>query len=84
MKKTFIGLLVISYSSCFAYQNTYDNRGERQKEMRVPPQEAITICEGKNSGDSCSITSPRGDSINGTCEDTPDGKYFACKPEHKR
>ncbi len=59
-----------------------DNDIQNKREMRQPPQEAITICKSKSQGDSCSMTTPRGDKINGTCENTPDGKYFACKPEN--
>jgi hypothetical protein len=45
-----------------------------------PPKEAISACSNKSSGESCNITTPRGDTLSGTCENTPDGKYFACKP----
>lgn len=75
MRKITIVLLFIGLSVSYGYDNS------NQKQMRQPPAEAITICKGKNSGESCSITTPKGDSINGMCEDTPDGKYFACKPE---
>lgn len=33
-----------------------------------PPPEAYTACEGKQVGDSVQITTPRGDTITGTCE----------------
>jgi len=66
-----------------ANQNSDDSRSPR--EMRKPPQEAISICEGQNEGDSCSVTSPRGDTLEGTCQNTPDEKYFACVPNmHRR
>lgn len=54
---------------------------EGQREMREPPKEAISICEGKSKGDTCSMKTPRGDIAQGTCQNTPDDKYFACKPE---
>ena len=44
-----------------------------------PPQEAISACSGHSEGASCSFSSPRGDNISGTCDDTPDG--MACVPE---
>lgn len=50
-------------------------------EKRTPPQEAIDICKGLDTGAECTMTTPRGDSVTGTCENTPDNKYFACKPE---
>lgn len=34
-----------------------------------PPQEAFTACEGKSAGDSITITTPRGDTMQATCED---------------
>lgn len=42
-----------------------------------PPQEAINACSGKSSGSSCSF-SDRGNTITGTCQNTPGG--FACAP----
>lgn len=54
----------------------------QQGEERIPPQEAIAICDGQDEGTSCSMTTPRGDTMEGTCGNTPDGKYFACKPKN--
>ncbi len=56
-------------------------QGQRGGGDREPPKEAIEICEGQDAGSSCEITTPRGDTAKGTCENTPDDKYFACKPE---
>lgn len=33
-----------------------------------PPQEAFEACEGKNEGDMASLTTPQGDTVNGTCQ----------------
>ena len=55
-----------------------DNKGPRQG---TPPKEAIEICKNKNTGSTCSITTPRGDTLEGTCKNTPDEKYFVCMPE---
>lgn len=52
----------------------------RKRPPRVPPEQAISICSGKSSGASCTINNRRGEQVTGTCENTPDGKYFACKP----
>ena len=43
-----------------------------------PPQEAITACLGKNQGDSCQFTGPRG-MVTGTCQNI--GNQLACVPE---
>ncbi|MEA2050423.1 MAG: hypothetical protein U9O56_06820 [Campylobacterota bacterium] len=77
MKKSILALLFTTYALAMGPQG-----GGQGREMREPPQEAITICENKSSGDSCTMQSPRGDTVEGTCEDTPDGNYFACKPEN--
>lgn len=44
--------------------------------MRPIPQEAITACTGKAVGVTCAA----GPAGAGTCQYTPDKKYFACKP----
>lgn len=33
-----------------------------------PPQEAIDACIGKTEGESVSFTTPRGNTVNGTCQ----------------
>ncbi len=47
---------------------------------RTPPQESQDACEGMTEGSSCSFTGPRG-AETGTCTNTPDNTYFACRPE---
>jgi hypothetical protein len=61
----------------------YGQRGESQRERREPPAQAIEICQGLSDGSSCQMRSPHGDTVQGTCSTTPDGKYFACKPERR-
>ncbi len=46
----------------------------------VPPQEAQTICAGKNEKELCEVPRPDG-MESGWCEWTPDKKYFACNPK---
>lgn len=72
-------LMLCVVGAVFASAN--EGKGQRSGEERTPPQEAITICEGQESGAECEMTSPQGDTVAGTCEKTPDEKYFACKPE---
>lgn len=55
------------------------DRGQPQPGQGQPPQEAIDACSGKNAGDTCEMTSPRGDKIAGTCEKVSD--QLACKPK---
>lgn len=47
-----------------------------------PPQEAISVCEGKETGTTCEVKTPHGDTLSGTCKNTPDKKYFVCMPEN--
>ena len=53
----------------------------QEMSRREPPKEAISICEDQDEGSSCTFSSPRGDSLSGTCSYTPDKKYFVCMPE---
>ncbi|HJU13232.1 MAG TPA: YHYH protein [Candidatus Nitrosotalea sp.] len=58
-------------------QNGPNQNGPNQP--RSPPQVAINACSGKSSGSYCSFTSPRGDTISGTCQVPPTGS-LACIP----
>jgi hypothetical protein len=49
---------------------------------RKPPPEAFTICEGKNTGESAQLVTPRGDTITGTCQSF-DG-ILALKPDQPK
>lgn len=51
---------------------------------KIPPQEAISACSGKSEGASCSITTPDGKSLEGSCRNTPDKQYFACVPKNHK
>jgi hypothetical protein len=44
-----------------------------------PPPEALAACDGKESGDACSVALPDR-TLNGTCL-APPGKRLACIPE---
>lgn len=73
MKKVMIFISLMAATLSFA-------KGPGQD--RKPPQEAISACEGKSEGTTCSVTTPRGDTLSGTCKNTPDDKYFVCMPEN--
>jgi hypothetical protein len=47
---------------------------------RGPPPEALAACKGRAAGDSCSFSSPHGDSVSGTCFTPDSSKPVACKP----
>jgi hypothetical protein len=46
----------------------------------LPPPEALEACRGANQGDACSIRSPRGDTIQGVCQQPPLQQVLACVP----
>lgn len=52
--------------------------GGSERARRGPPPEAIAACSGQGDGSTCRFTSPRGDTIRGTCR-TPGGA-LACVP----
>lgn len=54
--------------------HTHPPRGTR----RGPPREALTACQSKRVGDSCSFKTPRGE-VRGTCFSPPVGG-LACRP----
>ncbi len=50
-------------------QNSRGMSGNRNGgRQQGPPKEAYTACEGKNAGDTAEFTSPRGDTVEGICE----------------
>ncbi|MCI5146645.1 MAG: hypothetical protein D3923_14245 [Candidatus Electrothrix sp. AR3] len=55
------------------------NSGKRSGQQGPPP-EAFTACEGKEVGDTAELTSPRGDTISGTCEQ--DGDQLVLRPSN--
>lgn len=75
IKLLFIVSLTLTSSSIFARS--------QKGPPRNPPKEAISICVDKEAGSTCSIENREGKTMTGTCENTPDGKYFACKPERR-
>lgn len=70
--------VIISFCATTALLTiSYANQGGERK----PPQEAIDICKGQSEGSECKVTTPRGDTLTGICQNTPDDKYFVCMPE---
>lgn len=62
MKKaliTFASLFIIFISTQVVAEN---------KKRRGPPPEAFEACENKSEGDTVSITTPHGDTIDATCK----------------
>lgn len=58
-----------------------------------PPKEAFTACANHNENDACSVTTPHGDVLDGTCVPAPamssadssnstQSSALACRPSH--
>jgi len=77
MKKIITTLAIFALTASFA-QDGKPPRGGK------PPQEAITACENEDVGTECTVETPRGDVLEGTCQNTPDKKYFACAPKNHK
>jgi len=79
MKKIITTLAIFALTASFA-QDGKPPRGGKGK----PPQEAIEACANEDAGTSCTVETPRGDVLEGTCQNTPDKKYFACVPKNHK
>lgn len=74
-------LLSFTMTSVLCAQESSDqDQGVSRHPSRIPPPFAIDACAGKNEGNSCEMETPRG-KMTGVCHATPDGAYFACKPD---
>lgn len=81
-EKTFSPILTaILTMMIFGVINFAIAQGNKTQRQSTPPKEAIEICKNKDTGSTCSIKTPRGDTLEGTCKYTPDEKYFVCMPE---
>ena len=75
IKIAFIGIM---FFGMINFAIAQDNRGPQNG---TPPKEAISICKNKDTGSTCTMKTPQGDTLEGTCKNTPDNKYFVCMPE---
>lgn len=61
------------------------NGADGGRPHRAPPPEAFAACDGKAAGDSCTVTTPDDQTIDGTCAnpppDAPDTR-LACRPNN--
>jgi len=81
IKKIITLFLLISALSVNAYAE-----GERsgKKDRKVPPQAALSACEGLQAEQTCSFISRRHGDVSGTCVvPKSDTSALACKPERK-
>lgn len=92
MKKLMMIQLGIAFSMLVmggAWAQTESNEQDKGRPPRhgPPPAEALSICEGQSDGAACKFVTPHGDEVSGICENTPQGDFFACKPDrppHRR
>ncbi|WP_309496476.1 hypothetical protein [Sulfurovum sp.] len=80
MKKIIVTLTLLAITASYAQPQG----GQGGPGSGKPPKEAIAACKNKDKGTSCSVNTPRGDTLEGTCKNTPDDKYFVCMPNNHR
>jgi hypothetical protein len=60
-----------------------DGEGPRER-PKGPPQEMIAACEDKSVGDACEFVNPQGDTVSGTCQNSPrDEGQLVCMPNER-
>lgn len=79
MKKIITTLAIFALTASFAQEGKPPRGGQGQ-----PPKEAIEACDNEEVGTGCTVQTPRGDTLEGTCQNTPDEKYFACVPNNHK
>ena len=77
MKKLILAILVLGITQGFA-NGPQNGKGPKGG---TPPPGALDACIDKESGDTCTMKTRRGDTLSGTCTNTPDNKFFVCMPE---
>lgn len=76
-----------SYARNQGVQGQQQSNGDQERSgqggmgRHGPPAEAISACAGKNQDAQCSFVTPRGETMNGSCRQVPEGK-FACVPKN--
>ena len=54
-----------------------------QQRRGQPPQEAFDACEGLDAGDACTVETPRGDTVEGTCHSRQQEGELFCRPNNR-
>tara|TARA_R110001592_G_scaffold7126_7_gene40213 strand:- start:14090 stop:14368 length:279 start_codon:yes stop_codon:yes gene_type:complete len=78
-------LILLNAVTASAYAE--EGMNKQNSKHRGPPAEAIEACENSADGDSCSITTPRNETLEGTCRTPPRLEQLVCAPannEHKK
>ncbi|MBP9757406.1 MAG: YHYH protein [Candidatus Pacebacteria bacterium] len=58
-------------------------QGGQPAQAGTPPQEAMRACSSSIMNASCSFTTPRGDTVSGTCGAPPGATKLACMPQRQ-
>ncbi|WP_339132862.1 MAG: hypothetical protein WGN25_11285 [Candidatus Electrothrix sp. GW3-4] len=82
MKKQTVIFALALLSLCSVHAFAADNAQRREGRHRQPPQEAYTVCEGKESGDQAEFTGRRGEAVTGICVQEKDGDRLFLRPDH--
>ncbi|WP_029407454.1 hypothetical protein [Thiomicrorhabdus sp. Milos-T2] len=76
-------MTTLSITACASGPNQQGG-GKKDGKGAKPPAEAFTACESKSAGQSCTVTSSRGE-MTGTCKAPPQGEgELACVPANNR
>lgn len=75
-----LGLLALS-AAAQASDNRPEPPGGKGGEPPAPPAEAVEACAGHTSGDACSFTGMRDETLKGQCSTPLNSKVLACRPD---
>ena len=82
LQKNRLILFVLAAFCCTTASSADSQPRQGGGHRQGPPQEAYAACEGKNSGDTAQFVSPRGDTVNGTCEQ--EGNRLVLRPDRRK
>ncbi len=83
MKVKTLSVATILLAGLFASQASIAEPQEgMDKRRKGPPPEAFTVCEGRSAGEQVSFETPRGDTLQATCEEKR-GRLVAVPEGHK-
>ncbi len=82
-------LAVLVLAGCSNENSGKNNlkKGPGAGQMKNPPAELTSTCQGKNEGDNCEVNMPQqnnnesGNKVSGTCKKVPSGNQLSCMPQ---
>lgn len=78
------GIMVVMSVVLIPFLILADSEEPQRERPKGPPPEMIAACEDKSVGDACEFVSPRGDTVSGTCQNSPrDESQLVCMPNER-